>query len=125
SGDWTRDPRPWTHWLERGFGFQSWPSVPTLLAAPLTLVVLSALSYAIFKGIETLWLRVELKRGTAADRAQEAVRHPLFAWAGFTAFTIFYAFAGAPTLRQLPLSLYAFFQFGVVVLAAWVLHTRL
>src|SRR5262249_54977112 len=98
---------------------------PTLLAAPLTLAVFSALSFALFKGIEICWLRAELKRGTSADRAQEAVLHPLFAVAGFSAFTIFYTFAGAPTLRQLPLNLYAFFQLGVVVLAAWGLHPRL
>lgn len=125
SGDWTRDPRPWTHWLEPGFGLHGWPYVPTLLAAPLTLALFAALSYVLFKGMEALWFRARVRQGETAEHALEAVRHPLFAWAGFTAFTIFYSFAGAPTLRYLPLSLYSLFHFGIVVLAAWVLHTRL
>jgi hypothetical protein len=125
SGDWMRDPRPWTHWLERGFGFHGWPYVPTLLAAPLTLALLAALSYGLFTGIETLWFRAKLRRGMTAAAALEAARHPLFAWAGFAAFTVFYCFAGAPTLRHLPWGLYSFFQAGTVALAAGVLRTRL
>jgi hypothetical protein len=125
SGDWTRDPRPWTHWLDPGFGLHGWPYLPTVLAAPLTLAVCAALSCALFKGIEAFGFHVQVRRGAAPEPALEAVRHPLFAWAGFTAFTIFYTFAGAPTLRDLPLGLYGLFQFGVIVLAAWVLHTRL
>jgi hypothetical protein len=125
SGDWMRDPRPWAHWLERGFGFHGWPYLPTLLAAPLTLALLAALSYGLFTGIETLWVRAKLRQGMAAAAALEAVRHPLFAWAAFGAFTVFYSFAGAPTLRHLPLGLYGFFQAGTVALAAWVLRTRL
>jgi hypothetical protein len=125
SGDWLRDPRPWTHWLERGFGFHGWPYVPTLLAAPLTLAMLAALSYGLFKGIETLWLRAKIRRGMEAEAALEAVRHPLFAWAGFMAFVVFYSFAGAPTLRHLPFGLYGLFRLGAVALAACVLQTRL
>jgi Cyclic nucleotide-binding domain len=126
SGDWTREPQPWTHWLEPGFGFEGLPvNLPVILAVPLTLMGFSILSYVIFKALESLWLKVKLRRGLAGDDALEAVRHLLFAWAGFAAFTIFYAFAGAPTLRQMPGGLYGLFQFVAVVLATWVLSTRL
>lgn len=125
SGDWTADPRPWTHWLEPGFGFHGWPAIPTILAAPLTLILFSALSYLIFKGIEVAWLKRVRRRGVADGHALEAVRHPLLVSAGFVSFCLFYVFAGAPTLDQLPFGLYRLFQFGVVVFATSVLNTRL
>ena len=129
SGDWTRNPRPWDEWLTPGFGFHGLPSfvsaIPTLIAAPLTLAVLSILSYAIFKTMEFIGKRWRVRRGDTPEEALEAVRHPLFVIAGFTAFLCFYQFAGAPTFRNLPYNLYGTFQFGVAIFATMTMATRL
>ena len=129
SGDWTRNPAPWTEWFGPGWGFTGnlaftgW--IPTILSAPLTLVLFSLVSYGIFRGAEVLWLAYLKKRGLSDDEALEAVRHSLFCIAGFTSFMLFYTFAGAPTFRQLPLQLYSLFYIGVSVAATSVLFTRL
>lgn len=99
-GDWEAyfDGR-WTHLpasaeLVGGAGFFFAPQVPALLAAPLTLLVFSAGSYAIFMGIEAIM-------GRFVEDAERR-RHLTLTLAAFTAFSTFYFFAGAPTLRRLP-----------------------
>ena len=129
SGDWTRNPTPWTEWFEQGFGFHGMPaffrSIPVIAAAPLTILALSAISYLIFKSAEYLFKARKLRAGLSPAEALEAVRHPLFMIAAFVAFLCFYQFAGAPTFRLLPFNLYGVFQFGVVVFATMNLTTRL
>ena len=89
----------WTHatadaWLALGPGFFFAPRVPALVAAPLSLVLFSAASYALFAFVERRVARVV----PDAERR----RHLMLALAAFVAFSTFYVFAGAPTLRQLP-----------------------
>jgi hypothetical protein len=99
-GDWEAyfDGR-WTRWpvdraLVTGPGFFFAPGVPALLAATLTLLVFSAASYGLFLLVEG-GLRAAVGD---ADRG----RHLGLALAAFTAFNLFYVFAGAPSLRQVP-----------------------
>ena len=129
SGDWTRNPEPWKEWLAPGWGFTGnlgfTGLIPTILSAPITLFLFSLVSYGLFRGAEKIWLAVLKKRGMDDDGALEAVRHSLFCIAGFTAFMLFYTFAGAPTFRQLPLQLYSLFYIGISVAATTVLFTRL
>ncbi|MBM3457282.1 MAG: hypothetical protein FJX77_01930, partial [Armatimonadetes bacterium] len=125
SGDWTRDPTPWKHWLEPGFGFAWAPPIPTLLAAPLTLACFSALSWSLFSALELAWTRCRETAGDLPDAIAERVRHPLFVAAGFLTFSIFYLFAGAPTFRTLPPGGYELLRFVIVVTACGVLYTRL
>ena len=130
SGDWTRNPQPWREWLDPGFGFHWLPpfikAIPVILAGPLTLAVLSSLSYLLFKGLEFAGKQYRIRRlGSSAAEALESVRHPLFMIAGYVAFLCFYEFAGAPTFRLLPWNLYPIMQFGVVVFATMNLSTRL
>jgi hypothetical protein len=99
-GDWEAyfDGR-WTRWpvdraLVTGPGFFFAPEVPAVLAATLTLVAFSAASYGLFRLLEG-GLRTAVGD---ADRS----RHLALGLAAFTAFNLFYVFAGAPSLRQVP-----------------------
>ncbi len=129
SGDWTRQPSPWREWLAPGFGFRGLPEpiaqIPTLVAAPLTLLVLGLLSFLLFAGAERLWRRRSVRTGLDLERSIETTRHSLFVVAGFSGFVLFYQFAGAPTLCHLPFGLYGGFRFGVAMLATTALVTRL
>ncbi len=92
DGRWTRLPA--TAELVSGAGFFFAPQVPAVWAALATLLVFSAVSYAIFLGIEALvghWVVDEERR-----------RHLTLTLAAFAAFSTFYFFAGAPSLRKLP-----------------------
>jgi hypothetical protein len=91
DGRWTR--RPVDAALVVGPGFFFAPQVPALLAATLTLVAFSAASYGVFRLVE----RAVRARVGDAERS----RHLGLALAAFTAFNLFYVFAGAPSLRHL------------------------
>ena len=80
--------------LVLGPGFFFAPVVPAVLAATLTLVLFSAASFGLFR-------LVEVGVGRAVGDAERS-RHLTLALAAFAAFGIFYAFAGAPTLRRVP-----------------------
>ena len=91
DGRWTRQPVDAALVLGAGFFFA--PGVPALLAATLTLVAFSAASYGLF---------LLLERGIQGVVGNaERSRHLALALAAFTAFNLFYVFAGAPSLRQL------------------------
>jgi len=77
-----------------GEGFFFAPGVPAVLAATLTLVAFSVTSYGLFRLVE---------RGIGAVVGDgERSRHLGLALAAFSAFNLFYLFAGAPSLRRLP-----------------------
>ncbi|HUF88441.1 MAG TPA: cyclic nucleotide-binding domain-containing protein [Gemmatimonadota bacterium] len=92
DGRWTQ--LPVTADLVAGAGFFFAPQVPAFGAALATLLVFSAVSYGVFLGIEAV-----IGRSVAEV---ERRRHLTLAIAAFAAFSIFYFFAGAPSLRQLP-----------------------
>lgn len=92
DGRWTRLPVDAE--LVGGAGFFFAPEIPAVLAAPLTLLLFAAASFAIF-------LAVEAVVGLFVEDAERR-RHVVLALAAFAAFTIFYSFAGAPTLRKIP-----------------------
>ena len=129
SGDWTRQLNPWREWLTPGFGLHGLPGpaarIPTIAAAPLTLLIAGLISFVLFAAAELLWRMVSERSGVDAERSRESARHSLFAIAGFTGFICFYQFAGAPTLCHLPFGLYGGFRFGIAMLATTMLVTRL
>jgi hypothetical protein len=92
DGRWTR--QPFQTGLVTGAGFFFAPRVPAVLAATLTLVAFSVVSYGLFRLAE--WA----VRGPVDG--DERARHLTLALAAFAAFNIFYVFAGAPSLRRLP-----------------------
>jgi hypothetical protein len=92
DGRWTRGGVD--HELILGTGFFFAPEVPAVVAATLTLVALSVASYGLFRLLEAA------VRGVVG--AEERSRHLTLALAAFTAFNLFYVFAGAPSLRRLP-----------------------
>ena len=94
-------------------GFFFFPEVPRLIAAPLTLVVSSAVSYYIFLLLEKFLYSI------AALKSKEngSVEHITKSVAAFSAFNIFYIFAGAPTFSQFPYA-YAGLHFVVVVVSS-------
>lgn len=106
SGAWTYERDQPSTWLDPGFYFAT--EVPRVVAAPLTLVVGGALSFALFALAEAAWLRVTARRlpadASPEVRAEErrVVRHRLLTIAGFLAINAFYFFAGQPSLRTLP-----------------------
>ncbi|HLJ57756.1 MAG TPA: cyclic nucleotide-binding domain-containing protein, partial [Chthonomonadaceae bacterium] len=129
SGDWTRDPTPWRDWLAPGLGFHGLPAplaaMPTLLAAPLTLVICGLASYVVFAATERIGTARGVRSGRDREAARDAARHVLFSIAGFAGFLIFYQFAGAPTFAQLPFGLYGGFRIAIAIFATTVLITRL
>jgi hypothetical protein len=92
DGAWTL--QPFGRDLVLGAGWFFAPALPALPAAALTLAAGAAVTLAIFYGTERLWIRW----GGEPRRT----RHRLLAIAGFTAFNLFYVFAGQPSLRQVP-----------------------
>lgn len=101
--------------FSQGFFFA--PYIPLILAAPITLLLFSIISYYIFKSIENyLW-----EHKTFPKVNYETLRHRVRIVSAFVAFNIFYAFAGAPTFNDYPL-FYSFFHFFVVALSALILH---
>jgi hypothetical protein len=92
DGRWTRLPVSTD--LVFGAGFFFVPAVPAFVAATLTLLGFSLAAYVVFRAIEALIRRVLLD--------EERSRHVALGLAAFTAFSIFYVFAGAPTLREIP-----------------------
>ncbi|HYY56513.1 MAG TPA: 4Fe-4S binding protein, partial [Pyrinomonadaceae bacterium] len=128
DGRWTNDPMV-IHYAfmpghdARTAGFFFLPVVPRSLASLLTLAACGLLSYVVFNQAERplgRWLR---RREPEADEAR--VRHIMFTIAAFAAFTIFYTFAGAPTLWRAPWIVPHLFLILVVLTATLFLVRRL
>jgi hypothetical protein len=120
SGAWTYERDLPAQALSPGFTFA--PQIPRVVAAPLTLVVFGAASFAVFALVEKLVLAARL-RALPADANAEAkagvtarVRHGMLAFCGLVAFNAFYCFAGQPTLQKLPH--WAVTAWGLVVVFA-------
>ncbi len=113
DGRWTRQAADAGLAFGPGFFFAS--GVPAIAAAALTLTVCALLSYVLFRGLE-----VGLKRFLPGfDRR----RHLVLSLASFTAFSVFYVYAGAPTLRRIPGATRAF-AFAAPAIGALVLVRR-
>lgn len=107
----------------RTAGFFFLPQVPRAVASMLTLAACGLLSYLILSQLERpigKWLR---RREPEADDAR--VRHVMFSIAAFAAFTIFYTFAGAPTLWRAPWAVPHLFLIVVMLTATLFLARRL
>ncbi len=116
--------------LATGPGWWFATSVPRIVAVPLTLVAFGAASYALFATIEAM-ARSAWRRGhpsttdDARAQAYARIRHVMLAVAGFVAFNAFYAFAGQPTLRKLPLAVVASWNIAVVIASTAMLLRRI
>lgn len=104
DGRWTNEPGlmrtaflPGHNAATAGFFFL--PTIPRALAAAITLAVFAVASFVIFSAAERplgSWLG---RREGTTD--VQRTRHVMFSMAAFSAFVIFYSFAGQPTLRKL------------------------
>ena len=111
-------------WSDAGFaytslfapGFFFLPVIPKIIAVPLTLLFFSALSYLLFAQVERVIPRLKWAR----NKDEKSIEHITKSIAAFTAFNIFYVFAGAPTFSQYPL-LYALLHFIVIVVSSIIL----
>ena len=92
GGGWTRQPINEDLLVGPGLFFAPW--LPAWAAAPLSLAAFMLASYALF------WALERVVAGWWED--EELRRHRMLTLAAFTAFNIFYVFAGQPTLRRLP-----------------------
>lgn len=92
DGKWTEVAASVEGLLAPGWFFA--PAVPAVIAAPVSLVVFSLGSWLLFTGVERI-----VRLGKTTD---ELARHRTLALAAFSAFNLFYLFAGAPVLVQLP-----------------------
>ena len=92
GGGWTRQPV--TVELLTGPGLFFAPWLPAYAAAPLSVAAFMLASFGVFWAIDKLLAR------WVSD--EELRTHRMFTIAAFTAFNIFYLFAGAPTLRKIP-----------------------
>lgn len=106
----------------RSAGLAAWPSLPRAVASALTLLAGVAASTVAFRTAEPMLARILARRGHESDDAYQ--RHVMFSAAAFTAFIIFYSFAGAPTLRLVPGLPHAF-QLVVVAVATVLLIRRM
>ena len=97
-------------------GFFFLPAVPRALASILTLALSGCVSYLLLSLLEKSVGRFLRRRDAETDAAR--VRHVMFALAAFAAFTIFYTFAGAPSLYKYFPWVVPHMFFAVVVLTA-------
>jgi Cyclic nucleotide-binding domain/4Fe-4S binding domain len=107
----------------RTAGFFFLPAVPRAVASMLTLIACGMVSYFILSLLEPVIGRWVRRREPEADDAR--VRHVMFTIAAFAAFTIFYSFAGAPTLWRAPWIVPHLFLILVVLTATLFLVRRL
>jgi len=112
SGEWTHE-----HLTMFSSGFYFAPQVPILVAAPLTLIVSSLISYFIFRALENYLYKYQV----FGKMSLSTIKHRIKVIAAFTAFNIFYVFAGAPTYQHYPVA-YAIFYFIIVVVSSLILH---
>lgn len=104
GGRWTNEPGMIFSAFSRGHdaataGFFFLPVMPRAVAAIVTLAAFAITSFLVFSAVEHLIGRWRRPVETSADA--QRVRHITFSLAAFTAFIIFYSFAGQPSLRKL------------------------
>ncbi len=97
-------------------GFYFMPEIPKVMAAFVTLAGCSLVSYLLFTAAEKAIHGLTRQW----EKDQKTVLHITQIIAAFSAFNIFYFFAGAPTFSKYPL-FYALFHFLVIVVSAWIL----
>ncbi len=114
DGRWTAIPLD--EHLLFGPGFFFAPQVPALVAATITIFGFAALSWLFFSTAE----RQLARRWNDSTE----LRHRMLSLASFTAFNVFYVFAGAPTLRLVP-GLSRFVAFAIPIVATIVIARRL
>lgn len=117
DGTWTREPMEWRNIFGPGFFFA--PKVPKIIAIYLAMLAPSLLSMGMFFGLERL-----LTRRYGSDRGT----HWTLSLAAYTAFNMFYVFAGQPSWRKLyigghPVGPYLI-SFTSIALATWFLSRR-
>lgn len=106
SGAWAYDRGMPSRALEPGF--EMLPSIPRVVAAPLTLVVFGLASLLVFMLVERVIVGARTnalpKEADAETKGNLAgrIRHGMLAFTGLVAFNAFYLFAGQPTLQRLP-----------------------
>ena len=114
DGQWAYEEHAYTNIFGAGFFFM--PFIPKILAAPITLIFFSALSYYFFKQVEKIIPKLKWAR----NKDDKTIKHIVKSIAAFSAFNIFYVFAGAPTFVYYP-ALYALFHFAVIVVSSIIL----
>jgi len=115
SGDWSLE---YSSLFSNGFYFA--PSIPLILAAPITLLIFSFFSYLFFKYLEISFFKYKI----FDDLDYKGVIHKVKVISAFVAFNIFYIFAGAPAYSNYPM-FYAFFHFIVILSSAIMLHREI
>ncbi len=131
TGIWTKENNQVERLFDSGFYFMD--GIPVIVAAPLTLIVCSALSYAVIAAGERIALAGAL-RGideTGDEKEKEAeiedtkklVRHRTLIFAGFIGFIVFYFYGGQPTIQRLPGWFGEIFA-ALVVIAATLIFVR-
>jgi hypothetical protein len=112
TGVWTREPNEWRHILGPGLFFA--PFIPKLIAVYLSLLAPTLVSWGLFFSLERL-----LSKRYGNERGI----HYTLSFAAFSAFNIFYLFAGQPTWRRIPGGAFLI-SFIAVVLSTWFFMRR-
>lgn len=109
--------------LQPGFYVAGQPiPIPKLIAAPLTLMVTSGMSYAIGLWAERTYKRYNRRRSRPLNA--ESVQNRAFASATFLAFNLLFFLGVRPTLGYLPLSLQHVVSWLAIVLSSlWLVKT--
>ncbi len=114
EGTWSNPALAYSDLMSSGFFFL--PAIPKVIAAPLTLLFFSYLSYHLFANLEKLLPHFKW----AKNKDDKSIEHIVKTIAAFTAFNIFYLFAGAPTFNDYP-RFYTLFHFIVIVVSSIIL----
>lgn len=114
NGEWTYVETAYIDMFSPGFYFL--PIIPKLVAAPVTLLFFSALSYVFFMQLEKLIPYLKW----AKNKDAKSIEHIVKAISAYVAFNTFYVFAGAPTFSHYPI-LYAIFHFVIIVVSTVIL----
>ncbi len=119
SGSWTENTLSVQEHLFSG-GFFFLETIPLLIAAPLSLITFSFLSYLLFSFIESLLQKI----GQTKDKETKTIVHIVNVIVAFTAFNIFYIFAGAPSYSAYPIA-YTLFHFVLIVASSTLLYKEI
>ena len=119
SGDWAHNSLTLTEYLNSsGFFFSQ--NIPLYIAIILTLLLFSLLSYYLFVGLEKLLHVKKLFRKIES----KTVVHRVNVLVAFSAFNIYYVFAGAPYYLDFPF-IYTLSHFAIIVLSSTLLYREI
>lgn len=117
SGAWTHEENHQSNQLwNPGFYFGGTAiNIPKIFAAPLSMGLFILFTYAVWLGIE--WVYVRIARKINPQISDERIRHHMLMICAWATFNTFYLFAGRPNINLMPLWLQTTVNTTIVVVS--------